>query len=708
MKKNLMVGAVALLFSASLFAQEPDGCITHKVMKDYFNEHPEARKAYEEREAIAEQQDAEAFKLGYKIGTNQKSGGQNSTQGTIYYIPVVFQILHQGGAENITNAQALACVAEMNTRYRKLNADTANTISQFKGIAADVQIEFRMATKDPSGNCTDGINRYVDPHTVWLQNNPSWYTHTWDPKKYLNIYVVKSINGTAAAYTYLPGTWGSGAAQDVIVARYDYTGSTGASQTTHGFCISHEAGHWLNLQHTWGNTNAPAVACGNDGVTDTPITDGSNLVCNLAKTGCTSGVIENVQNYMDYSYCSTMFTAGQVARMRSAITSATSGRNNLITTTNQQNTGILTYSAVCVPVANFHPSARVACVGTPITFSDSSSKAHPTAWHWNFPGGTLAGASTVNDSMPQVSYAAPGTYAVSYTATTSAGSNSITKTSYITINTNIASHTTFFEGFETATLPNADWSIYSNIGPDWAVNSLGAATGSKSAYIDNFSNSPGNNSNLVSTSFDISGFASPKLSFKMAYQQQASSNVDKLQVFTSTDCGNSWTSRWSRSGTTLATVTPPSGFPLSPAPGQFTSYTVNINGIAGSTNARFKFEFFADTAAAGPGNYIFLDDINIYDAAMGINALAAKIGLEIYPNPSSGNVTVEFSSSEKHDASITVTDLLGRTIESVPLKQYAAGENKIKLAEKISYQPGVYIVNMHVDGEVITKKIVIE
>ncbi|MGZ3904833.1 MAG: M43 family zinc metalloprotease [Bacteroidia bacterium] len=708
MKKHILLGAFTVLLSAAN-AQEPDGCITHKAMNDYFNQHPAEKKAFEARQAELEKQDAIDFKNGYKNIELQRGNGQNETQGTVYYIPVVFQILHQNGPENISDAQAIACVAEMNQRYRKLNADTANTISQFKGIASDVQIEFRLATKDPSGNCTNGINRYVDPHTVWLQGNTSWYTHTWDPRKYLNIYVVKSINGTAAAYTYLPGTWASGAAPDVIVARYDYTGSTGASQASHGFCISHEAGHWLNLQHTWGNTNNPGVACGNDGVADTPITEGSNLVCNLSMANCTSGVVENVQNYMDYSYCSTMFTAGQVARMRAAIVSTTSGRNNVITTANQQATGILTYSQVCVPVANFHGNPMTGCTGATITFSDSSSNAHVTSWHWNFPGGTMVGASTVNDSMPKVSYATPGTYAVSYTATTSAGSNSITRNGYITINSNIASHNTaFYESFETASVPGADWNLQNSGGVNWAVTSLGAATGSKSVYVDNFSSAPGNTNSLLSNSFDLSGFASPKLTFKMAYQQAQSANVDKLQIFTSTDCGNNWISRWSRSGSTLATVTPPSGFPLSPTPSQFTTYTVNINGVYGNPNVRFKFEFFADTASTGPGNYIFLDDINIFDASAGISSLEAKIGLEVYPNPSADKFTIAFTSSEKHSASVTVTDVLGRTVESTPVTEFPIGENKIMIGEKVTYQPGVYLMNLKMDGQTITKKVIIE
>ncbi len=712
MNKKILYSVSALMLSVTLLAQEPKACITHEVMNDYLSKNPEVKKRLDAQETILEKQDAEAFKTGYKIQPSvEKTNNPNGTQATVYYIPIVFHILHQGGLENITDAQVSDAVRIINRDYRKLNPDTTVTIPQFKGIAADISIEFRLATKDPQGACTNGIIRHVDPNTVWISGTTSYYAYSgttagkWNPTKYLNVYVVKSINGTAAGYTYLPGSFGSGDPRDVIVILSTYIGSIGTGSANTSRALTHEIGHWLNLQHTWGNTNNPGVACGNDGVTDTPITEGSNLVCNTAMATCTSGIVENVQNYMDYSYCSTMFTAGQSARMRTAIVSATAGRSNVITATNYSVTGIMTYSQVCVPIANFHASTRVACTGTIITFNDSSANAHPTSWNWSFPSGTLQGGTTVNDSMPKVSYATAGTYAVSYTASTTAGPNSIMKTSYITINSSVATHTSFLEGFETTSLPGTDWNL-SSPGLNWAITSTAGATGVKSAKIDNMANTAGNYSNLESNAFDISGMTTPVLSFKMTYKQQLSTNADKLQVFSSVDCGNIWTSRFARTGATLANVTPVSTTPYVPTPSQFTTYTVNINGVSGSSNVRFKWEFFADVN--GQGNNLYIDDINLHDAALDINSVESQLGLTIYPNPSSGNVSIDFNLNEKHSITVTVTDLLGRTIESIPTKQYAAGEIKLIIAEKTSYQQGVYLVNINMDGEIISKKIIIQ
>ena len=80
----------------------------------------------------------------------------NDKKRLVYVIPVVFHIIHEYGAENITDAQVENEMQILNEDYRKLNADTSEIVQLFKPIAADVMIEFRLARLDPYGNCTNG------------------------------------------------------------------------------------------------------------------------------------------------------------------------------------------------------------------------------------------------------------------------------------------------------------------------------------------------------------------------------------------------------------------------------------------------------------------------------------------------------------------------------------------------------------------------
>jgi photosystem II stability/assembly factor-like uncharacterized protein/PKD repeat protein len=359
-------------------------------------------------------------------------------------------------------------------------------------------------------------------------------------------------------------------------------------------------------------------------------------------------------------------------------------------------------SAPLVPIPNFKASTTLDCQGATITFSDSTLNTHVTGWQWNFPGATLVSGYTLNDSMPRVTYNVPGIYAVSYTASTSKGSASITKTNYINIITTTAVYnTSFTEGFETTTVPGTDWSVShkpSN-GVNFSVTNTAAATGSKSVMINNFFNTPGDTSYLMSPTFDLSAIGSPILKFKMSCQQKVTTNQDKLQILSSTDCGATWVSRFGLVSAALqpTTVAGQSTTPFIPTPTQFVTYTVNIGSIASSTNAMFRFVFFADPN--GQGNNLYIDDINVTNSTVGIKNIETEMDLEIYPNPSNGIFSIGVISEAKQ-SQIEVYNILG---ECIHRQTVTSANSQIDL----SSQPnGIYFINITTDFKQYTKKII--
>ncbi len=84
---------------------------------------------------------------------------------------------------------------------------------------------------------------------------------------------------------------------------------------------------------------------------------------------------------------------------------------------------------VVTPVANFSASSTSITVNQSVTFSDESSN-YPDNHLWTFEGGTPA---TSTEKNPIVTYSAVGSYAVTLTATNSAGSDTKSETSYITV-----------------------------------------------------------------------------------------------------------------------------------------------------------------------------------------------------------------------------------------------------------------------------------
>jgi len=148
--------------------------------------------------------------------------------------------------------------------------------------------------------------------------------------------VCKEI-GCAACYTY--NAFGGGTGMSGIWILHNYVGSIGTGTINCSRALTHEVGHWLNLSHTWGGNHNPgnASSCSSDdGVTDTPNTIGVTA-CILGENTC--GPLANVEYYMDYSYCSKMYTPGQVIRMCNALVRGIGGRSNVWKIANLNATG---------------------------------------------------------------------------------------------------------------------------------------------------------------------------------------------------------------------------------------------------------------------------------------------------------------------------------------------------------------------------------
>lgn len=90
---------------------------------------------------------------------------------------------------------------------------------------------------------------------------------------------------------------------------------------------------------------------------------------------------------------------------------------------------LLISSEYTEPDAEFTADNTTIEAGQTVNFTDQSTMM-PTSWAWTFDGGTPATSTQQN---PSVVYSTPGTYSVSLTATNAQGSDTETKTGYITV-----------------------------------------------------------------------------------------------------------------------------------------------------------------------------------------------------------------------------------------------------------------------------------
>jgi len=462
--------------------------------------------------------------------------------------------------------------------------------------------------------------------------------------------------------------------------------------------LTHEIGHCLNLAHVWGSTNDPGVACGNDGVSDTPITKGWTS-CNLNGSVCNPPSLENVQNYMEYSYCCKMFTQGQKTRMRAALNSAAGGRNNLWQAANLIATGTDgSPAALCEPVSDFNSSASFVCAGDTVVYYDLSWQGEVSSWNWSFPGGT---PSSSTDSMPQVVYPAAGTYDATLTVSNASGSDTKTKTSFILVANSTPNAIPFVEGFETAFPGDA---VIMNVDNDntWQT-STASYTGSQSMKMNNYSgNTTGNVDEYISPSYDFTGIVSPTLTFRLAASQRTdTSRHDVLKVYYSFNCGKSWVLRYTRSGAYLATVPPHSSAYTPSGSSDWRLESVSVPIFAGQPNVRVKFQ-----ATSGRGNNVYIDDINLNgNLASYIGPNEGLYSLQISPVPSAGHLDISFSLENTSEVFMEVYDLPGKKISSVVAQRYAAGTHELHFDSRLP--EGIYFLKMTINGASSTRKFVI-
>lgn len=627
----------------------------------------------------------------------------------VYIIPIVFHVIHNGGQENISDEQIYDAVRILNRDFRRLNADADNVQPLFQGMPKDASIEFRLATIAPDGDCFKGITRTLtsltnDGSDGQAQLNAAFFGNdvcqgTWSHTNYLNILVARNIGG-AAGYTYRPSSWGGTSVYyNSIWMLQNYTGSIGTSSEGTSRTLTHEVGHWLNLKHTWGDGNSPGSASNcdmDDDVADTPNTVGSTY-CNFNETTC--GPVANVENYMDYSYCSKMYTPGQVDRMRAAVVSATGSRSNLWTEANLAAVGAIDNPPLCK--ADFFADKRVICAGESVQFSDDSYN-DVSGWSWSFQGGTPASATTEN---PAVVYTTPGTYEVSLTASSGGDSESETKVAYITV-LGPGTGLPFYEGFE-------NFSTMADVQNTWFIDNGGstngfeltssaANTGTKSLKINNFYQSGINKNELSSSNVDLSGevLNDVTLSFRYAYRKRELTTQEYLKVYFSADCGESWgTPKKTLNANLMSNQVVTS--PWTPTTADWKTVHIPFNNNSFTQflveNFRYKFSF-----EANGGNNFYLDDINIYkgqesdDIVLGIEEKGMMNEITLFPNPNDGEMNVSFSLNNAQQVYLTVMDLSGKELKSAAIYG-RAGENTIMM-DHSGLASGVYFIRLNTES----------
>ncbi len=640
-RKSILFLLLALAALTNLPAQQR-ACATHEHLLQQLQEDPGFQDRLDALERHTEQY--------------IQNGAVRSR--TVVTIPVVVHVVWNVNAENLTDQQIQSQIDVLNEDFRKLNADVANTPAEFAPLAADCEINFCLAQRDPSGNATTGIVRRQTQVTSFSTNNAVKFfsqggSDIWDRNQYLNIWVCDLGSGLLG-YAQFPG---GQASTDGVVCDYAYFGRINASAPyDKGRTATHEVGHWLNLRHIWGD-----ATCGSDLVSDTPVHNTSNGGCPAYPhySTCNGQPLEMTMNYMDYTYdaCMYMFSIGQSDRMQ-AVLAPNGARYSLVS------------SQGCVPPAGGNCGAPTGLNATNITQIGATL-------NW----GSVSGASSYNlqwkpangntwttvSGLTATSYALTGlTAGTSYNyqvqAVCSGGSGNYAAAA--TFTTQSANNCT--DPFES----NNSRSTAKNITPGTAINAL------------------------IGTSTDVDYFQ---------FTVTSSNRNIKINL---TNLPFDYDLRLWRNNSSIA-ISQNDGvapeqiiYNSAPTSGTYYAHVYGYNGAFSSTQCYNLLVSLSGSAWRTDGTTD--GEVEVFEVPVRIS----EGGFLMFPNPANDALVIELPAESEGDAQVALSDAAGRLVLQHH-QNIAKGSHQINL-ELGSLSNGVYFVQLRNGANVFTRKLVVQ
>jgi hypothetical protein len=212
---------------------------------------------------------------------------------------------------------------------------------------------------------------------------------------------------------------------------------------------------------------------------------------------------------------------------------------------------------------------------------------------------------------------------------------------------------------------------------------------------------------LITPSYHLDFLTNIQLEFSYALAttcMDTEDNTQALKVYSSIDCGQSWTLRWTRYGSALCASGYSSSFFVPTNLSVWETATVNVPVSAAAPNVRFKFEYSATKDNCG--NNFYLDDINILGTNVGIVDSTNNSLFTIYPNPSDGSSDISYTLVEPSDVQIQLLDISGRLVANIFTGEQQAG-NYTHSLPNLTQAPGTYFVQAILGDELVTRKLII-
>jgi PKD repeat protein len=316
-----------------------------------------------------------------------RSSGNYAIEKATTTIPVAVHVIRMDdGTCDVTDAQIADSIQILNDAYLGYG------------------FQFTLASTDRVNNTRWSTARYGSRQALDMKTSTAI-----DPAHNFNVWFA-NIGGGLLGYATFPDMYPEDDPQHGVVALYSSVPGGTAVPYNEGDTLTHEAGHYLGLYHTF-----QGGCTGGDYVADTEPEAEPAYGCPEGRDTCAGGDVDPIHNFMDYvdDYCMWEFTNGQAVRMDEQMT--------------LYRPSMMGGSVAVPPTAAFSGTPTSGEYPLTVQFTDQSAGS-PTSWSWTFGDG---GTST--SQSPSHLYAAVGSYTVTLAVANADGSDSLTRTGYITV-----------------------------------------------------------------------------------------------------------------------------------------------------------------------------------------------------------------------------------------------------------------------------------
>lgn len=699
---------IVLLFAIFVLnfvnGQSVDRCATMDVLKEQLKNAPKGTHYYKN------------FLEANEVIENGNFSNFRTFNDTIV-IPVVVHVVYKTANQNIANAKIIQQMIILNRDFARLNADTGNTPDAFKTVAGGLKIKFVLASVDPDGNPTTGVERVQTTVNSFSTNNDVKFTSkggadAWPADKYLNLWSA-NFGGGLLGYAQFPG---GDPATDGVAILFKSFGVTTNVPYHLGRTATHEVGHWLGLRHINGDG-----FCGDDFVNDTPPQEGLTSGCpDYPELQSCSPIAPGIQfmNYMDYTddSCYNMFSRGQVERMEFFLLT---DRNTFLDSSELSYTDAnlteLTYLSDDNCSGDYNPTILIKNDG----FSKISSMEIKS-----FIDGLYENIETINE---EIEIGASKEISLSPFSLTEGGNFELkidilkvneSEDRFLT-NNKILKGINFIkegkltpieEAFEDVEpIESKGFTIENPDGEDtWELADFVGFSSDQSFFMDNFSyQAEGELDNLILPALDLSNLDSAYMNFDYAYQVYESTSLgrraDGLSIEVSLDCGVNWIEIWNKAGDDLASVPGETTSEFEPIDdSEWAQNQIDLSSYVGNNLILVKFVGLNDY-----GNNLYVDNINVVGIInTGINAeIIESNSIKLFPNPSNKQTNLIFNAKVAGMLNLELSDITGRVIMSKTIDAEKGINNQsIDLSGKSA---GTYFVTLSDNGFKQTLKLIV-